>query len=107
MSTYVHDVPSVMITDECSIGRLTIDIFSDDILLYIFNLYRQESKNVDDMWPWHALVHVCQRWRHIIFAWPHHLDLQLDCGSERAVVKALDIWPANLPINIRIDLDRG
>ena len=105
MSTYVLDVPSVMITDECFVGHLTIDMLSDDILVYIFNLFRRESKNADGMWPWHALVHVCQRWRHVIFAWPHHLDLQLYCGSGRAVARAQDIWPANLLINIRIDLD--
>jgi len=104
MSRYVLDVPSMMITDEFSIGRLTIDMLSDDVLLYIFDLYRQESKEVNDVWPWHALVHVCQRWRHVIFAFPHHLDLQLDCGSGTAVAKALDIWPANLLINLRSDL---
>ena len=99
------NIPSMMITDECSIGRLTIDMLSDDVLLYIFDLYRQELKDVHNIWPWHALIHVCQRWRHVIFAWPHHLDLQLDCRSGIGVAKALDIWPANLLINIRSDLD--
>jgi len=56
------------------------------------------------MWPWHAVVHVCKRWRHLIFAWPHHLDLRLACRSASAVAKALEIWPA-LPISIRSELD--
>jgi len=94
----------MMITDECPIGRLTIDMLSDDVLLYIFDLYRQESMAVYDIWPWHVLVHVCQRWRHVIFAWPHHLDLQLRYRSGTDVVKALDILPANLLINIRSGL---
>ena len=94
-----------LITDECSIGRLTIHMLSDDVLLYIFDLYRQGSREVDDKWPWRILVHVCQRWRYIIFAWPHHLDLQLDCEAEGEVEWALDIWPANVPINIRVNLD--
>ena len=80
-------------------------MLSDDILLYIFDIYRQGSKEVDDIWPWHPLVHVSQRWRHVIFAFPHHLDLQLDCGPGTAMAKALGIWPANVLINIRSDLN--
>lgn len=81
-------------------------MLSDDVLLYIFNVYRQKSKvaAADDMWPWHAVVHVCKRWRHLIFAWPHLLDLRVACRSASAVAKALDIWPA-LPISIRSELD--
>jgi len=77
---------------------------------YIFNLYRQDlefrSRNDSESrswsWSWHqwrALAHVCQRWRHIIFAWPNYLDVQIHCGSRTAAAKALDVWPA-LPITI-------
>jgi hypothetical protein len=90
-----------------TIVRLTVNMLSDDVLIYIFDLYRQQSKRFDDLWPWHTLVHVCQRWRHVIFAWPYHLDLQLelDRRSPTDVAEALDIWPANLPVNILSDLD--
>ena len=75
-------------------------MLSDDVLLYIFHIYRRESKHYDDdTWPWHTLAHVCQRWRNVIFAWPHHLDLRLQCESRTAAAKALDIWPT-LPISI-------
>jgi hypothetical protein len=99
----------MLITDVCPIGRLTVNMLSNDVLLYIFDLYRQKSKNVDDVWPWHTLVHVCQRWRHVIFAWPYHLDLQLQLNrrSGTDVAEALDIWPANVLINIQSNLDLG
>ena len=47
-----------------------------------------------------ALVHVCQRWRNVIFAWPHHLDLRIHCESKTAAMKALDVWPT-FSISIR------
>jgi hypothetical protein len=51
-------------------------------------------------WPWQELVHVCQRWRHIIFTWPLHLDVRLDYNPARTdVAKLLDIWPP-LPISL-------
>jgi len=81
-------------------GHSTIDVLSDDDLLYIFNLYRRELNDYDkNTWPWHTLVHTCQRWRHVIFAWPRHLDLRLHCKSKTAAAKAQDIWPT-LPIVI-------
>jgi hypothetical protein len=92
------------ITHRFRLGQLTIDVLSDDDLLYIFSLYRQELSSPDDTWPWHTLLHVSQRWRRIIFAWPHHLDLRLDCKSEADVAKALVVWPA-LPISIQSELN--
>ena len=91
------------ITDRCRVGRSAIDMLSDDVLIHIFNLYRQELDFYSDSgWSWdqwHVLAHVCQRWRHIIFTWPNHLDVRIDCASRAAAVKALDLWPA-LPISI-------
>jgi hypothetical protein len=48
---------------------------------------------------WHTLVHVCKRWRSIVFASPHRLQLQLLCTNKTPVLNALDIWP-ELPIVI-------
>jgi hypothetical protein len=42
---------------------------------------------------WLRLVHVCRRWRSVIFASPHYLNLQLPCTPRRPVRKMLDIWP--------------
>ena len=42
-------------------------------------------------------MHVCQRWRTLVFGSPRHLNLQLLCMAKTPVTKKLDIWPA-LPI---------
>ena len=104
MSSYVLGFVSVTITDRCRVGRWTIHVLSDDILIHIFNISRQELGFYahNKSWSchrWHVLAHVCQRWRHIIFTWPNYLDVRIDCASRTAAVKALDVWPA-LPISI-------
>jgi hypothetical protein len=71
-----------------------MDILPDDVLLCIFNVYVNESLKTEE---WHTLVHVCRRWRTVVFGSPHHLNLQLLCTSKRPVTKKLNIWPA-LPI---------
>ncbi|KAI0251191.1 hypothetical protein BJV78DRAFT_1282698 [Lactifluus subvellereus] len=52
-------------------------------------------------WQWTRLVHVCQRWRYLVFASPLGLDLCLRCTCKTPVRKALlmDVWPP-LPIEI-------
>jgi hypothetical protein len=49
---------------------------------------------------WQSLVHVCRRWRSLIFQSPRHLNLQLFCTPRTPVKGTLDIWPA-LPLIIR------
>jgi hypothetical protein len=51
------------------------------------------------VWKWHTLVHVCQRWRQIVFASPRRLNLQILCTHGTPVRKNLGIWPA-FPIAI-------
>jgi hypothetical protein len=46
---------------------------------------------------WRTLVHVCRRWRALVFVSPHYLNVQLFCSIETPVLAKLDIWPA-LPI---------
>jgi hypothetical protein len=90
-----------MITKLSGTGRrVSINILPDDVLLEIFDhyvilseVYRQR---VDG---WHKLVHVCQRWRYVVFESPRHLDLRLLCTNRTPVTSMLDIWPA-LPIVI-------
>ena len=48
---------------------------------------------------WHTLVHVCRRWRYLVFARPRCLCLRLLCTEKTPVRKMLAIWPA-LPIVI-------
>ena len=49
---------------------------------------------------WRRLIHVCRRWRYIIFASPLRLDLQLLCTHGTPVRKNLGYWP---PIPLIID----
>jgi hypothetical protein len=87
----------------CGVGQAKIDKLPDDVLLEIFDFYL--DYNIDgpyqDFDKWHTLVHVCQRWRNVVFASPRRLDLRLLCRKERPVRAMLDIWPA-LPISIDI-----
>ena len=79
--------------------RATFDTLPDDVLLEIFDfhLYLPHDFIAED--AWHTLVHVCKRWRSIVFASPHRLQLELLCTKERHVQNMLDIWP-ELPIVI-------
>ena len=82
---------------------MTIDVLPDDVLLETFDFYLEEDDaNEFDHYrgydEWQTLVHVCRRWRCIVFASPRRLDLKLRCTQQRSVdSKTLDIWPA-LPI---------
>ena len=88
------------------LGHLTIDKLSDDVLLRIFDSYRREVEDINSTWRWHVLVHICKRWRRIIFAFPGHLNLQLVCKSKTDMKTTLDIWPA-LPISIQASFGRN
>ncbi|KAI0298238.1 hypothetical protein BC826DRAFT_1174170 [Russula brevipes] len=77
--------------------QATIDKLTDDALLEIFDVYLEENRIIDE---WHTLVHVCRRWRNIVFASPHRLDLQVLCRGNRPVRATLDIWPV-LPLEFR------
>ena len=80
-------------------GRVTISILPDDVLLHIF--YFDGLDNVDRLWHlswWHRLVHVCWRWRSLIFTSPNFLNLRLVCGPWTPE-ELTGIWPP-LPIII-------
>ncbi|KAI0288633.1 hypothetical protein BC826DRAFT_971465 [Russula brevipes] len=74
-------------------GVVTIDILPDEVLLEIFDIII----SYDHIYRWHTLVHVCRRWRSVVFASAHRLELRLLCTSKTPVRKTLDVWPA-LPI---------
>ena len=50
---------------------------------------------------WQSLVHVCRRWRGLVFRSPRRLNLQICYRFSRYATnsKSLDIWPA-LPLLI-------
>jgi hypothetical protein len=79
-----------------------IDMLPDDVLLEIFDLYRKGHYNhplPSPVWEWHILVHVCRRWRQIIFGSPRRLDLQILCTYKTPVRKILGHWP-DFPIAV-------
>ena len=66
----------------------------DVALLEIFHFYVDEEE-------WYTLVHVCRKWRNIVFGSPRRLDLQLRTSVRRPLKKdTLDVWPVPLPIAI-------
>jgi len=73
---------------------MTIDMLSDDVLVEIFDFY----VNLDyTPHRWHALVHVCRRWRYLVFALPRRLNLRLEYEGRRPFSEVLDTWPV-LPV---------
>src|SRR5205807_326864 len=70
----------------------------DDVLLEIFSIYVDCAASPHED-AWHTLVHVCRRWRYVVFASPQRLKLQLRCTNKRSAQMMLDVWPA-LPIAV-------
>ena len=62
--------------------------------LKIFKIPVGQRTRVD---AWQSLVHVCQRWRSLVFESRHRLNLQLYCTAETPARDKLDVWPA-LPL---------
>ena len=75
---------------------VTIEVLPSTVLLEIFSFYVDRPGASEDVW--HDLVHVCRRWRFIVFDSPRRLNLRVLCTPKRPL-KMLDIWPA-LPIVI-------
>ena len=65
----------------------------DLALLTIFDFYVDEK----DIYAWQSLVHVCRKWRNIVFASPRRLNLRLCCTAKTLERRKLDVWPL-LPI---------
>ena len=80
---------------------IQIDVLPDDVLLGIFDFYEDtvgpscEPKTRIEAWQ--TLVHVCRRWRNLIFGSPRRLNLRLFCTPKTPARDRLDIWPA-LPL---------
>lgn len=70
----------------------------EDALLEIFD-WHLDDRDFYNMEGWQTLVHVCRKWRNVVFASPHRLNLQLFCTGKKPVRKILDVWPP-LPIVI-------
>jgi hypothetical protein len=84
----------------------------DDVQLEILAIYLNEVLDdyEDDLhlilaWQqaWQTLVHVCRRWRTVVFGSPRRLNLRLVCDKGTPARDTLDVWPP-LPLEI---FDRG
>jgi len=79
------------------VRRVPVDMLPDVALLELFDFYVNEAGRIE---KWHTLVHVCQRWRRVVFESPRRLGLQLFCTARKLGRETLDLWPP-LPIVIR------
>ena len=81
--------------NDCLLTRrdvgLVDDMLPDDVLLAVFDFY----PNI-----WQTLIHVCRRWRNLVFGSPRRLNLQLFCSAETPARDTLDIWP-RFPLVVR------
>jgi hypothetical protein len=96
------------------VGRrvLTIEDLPDDALLAVFDFYvvvRYQDQDFREfseyntkrkIEAWQTLIHVCRRWRGLVFGSPRRLDLQLCCTTRTPARETLDVWPA-LPLIIQ------
>ncbi|KAH9167714.1 hypothetical protein EDB89DRAFT_112347 [Lactarius sanguifluus] len=73
----------------------TINMLPDDVLLDIFDFH------IIEFYPrtQDRLMHVCRRWRQVIFASPFRLQIRLHCTPGDPVRKILGFLPA-IPIHV-------
>ena len=81
---------------------MKIDVLPDVALLEIFDFYVDHLRiEENQMHAWCTLVHVCRRWRDLVFGSPRRLGILLWYKPELPLQDSemLDIWPP-LPIAI-------
>ncbi|KAH9952355.1 hypothetical protein BGW80DRAFT_1470259 [Lactifluus volemus] len=84
-----------------------IEALPDETLLTIFDFCRAIALECTYPWPgpwppmWRNPVHVCQRWRYVVFSSPLRLDLRLYYSDRNrsSMKEILDDWPP-FPIEI-------
>ena len=80
-------------------------MLAKDVLLEIFHFYVDQTWNEGGdqrgaLEAWQSLVHVCRRWRSVVFGSPHRLKLRLVCTANTLARGTMDVWPA-LPLVIQ------
>ena len=84
--------------------RGTIETLPDDVLFKIFKffideIYRCYTTGTTSE-KWYVLVHICRRWRNLVFTSPRHLNLQIFVTlPQRSGKRLLDLWQ-DLPLYI-------
>src|SRR5258708_29307443 len=89
--------------DRWDVGQVTFDVLPDVVLLEIFDCHVDQAREEDHdplkIQAWHTLVHVCRKWRSVVFGSPLRLNLRLLCTEQTPVREMLAVWPP-LPIII-------
>ena len=89
-----HSATTVVDEMRCRPGD-SIDVLPDDVLLDIFDFFVEEGRQslskvfVEE---WQTLVHVCRRWRSVVFGSPHRLNLRLVCSAKTPARDMLDFF---------------
>jgi hypothetical protein len=107
MSRYVLLFLSKMTAEWCGVGKVTIDMLPDYVLLQIFSFCQEDCSFESSrlLW-WRPLVHVCRRWQEIVFSSPRSLHLVIFCDSRTPIRTSLNIWPPFL-ISVHHNTDEG
>jgi hypothetical protein len=78
-------------------------MLSDDVLLAMFDFYvdgaGDKAYSKKSLEGWQSLVHVCRRWRSVVFESPRRLNLRRCCTPKTRARDMLGLWPA-LPLVI-------
>ena len=81
--------------------QATIEKLSDKVLLNIFCSFLDDSPR-----DWPTLMHICCKWRSIVFASQRTLQLRLLLTHGASILKTLDCWPT-LSIDVRYEGSPG
>jgi F-box-like len=97
----LHDIQQRLLLTQYDVGQvMSINMLPDDVLLDIFDFFVEEYYfSKEDIEEWQTLVHVCRRWRSLVFGSPRRLNLRLFCSDKTPARGTLDVWPA-LPLFI-------
>jgi hypothetical protein len=87
---------------------VTFDTLPDHVIQDIlgFCLSNRYWNPIGHMKEWQRLVHVCRRWRQIIYGSPSYFDLHLYCSDQTPFLNNLCHWP-EFPLTVRYVIPHG
>jgi hypothetical protein len=102
--TSLNNIPQQLLLTRCDVGQVvSINKLPDYVLLEIFDFFTDPLEPVKEfIEEWQILVHVCRRWRSLVFGSPRRLNLRLLCSDRTPARDTLDVWPP-LPLSIECD----
>ncbi len=74
--------------DRWDVGQVTIDVLPGYV-----NQVPEEDDDYLEIHAWHTLVHVCRKWRSVVFGSPLRLNLRLICTEKTPVREMLAVSP--------------